>query len=86
MYQREFSSDGGTGGAWHDKPVMHAYPVLDSVTRKRIMARTMGTTFVHDYVDLFAEACAAEWDSTPTGLWPCARPANFVEAREIPVK
>jgi len=78
-----FSSTSATPGPWHNQPVMHAYTVLDKLTRKRIHARRMGTTFVHDYVDLFAAACAAEWDALPSEVWPCARPSSFVESSEL---
>jgi len=46
--------EGGASGPWDGKAMSEPYPVLDRLTRQRILARTTEATFVHDYVDLFA--------------------------------
>jgi len=48
-------------GSLHGKPVTMPYPVMDRNQRKRVLAQTMETTYVYDFLHIFTKQLQLRW-------------------------
>ncbi len=48
-------------GALHNQPILHPYPKKERLQPKRSKAHLMGTTYVHDFPELFCQGVQTLW-------------------------
>eukprot|EP00171_Calliarthron_tuberculosum_P013844 IDg13844t1 len=81
-----FSQD--NQGSLHGKPASMPYPVMDRTQRKRVVAQTVETTYVYDFLQLFTKQLQLRWhryseERLLGGFFRHKMPLPFVKSVEL---
>lgn len=73
----------GEKGPLHLQPVHQSYPTKESLQPKRYQAHLTGTTYVHDFPDLFSKALQNVWKTARVTNLNLVPPKTYLQSKEL---
>lgn len=86
--ERIISFSQSNQGSLHGQPVTMPYPVMDRIQRKRVLAQATDTTYVYDFLQIFAKQLQLRWRQYQEnrllgGFRRHKMPLNFIKSSEL---